>query len=177
MKFARVMAVAMVACGLLAGCSTLNTSAAPALELQARWVLLPSINNTETLQAGGRLDSITASLLRVRGVVDLRQFPAGQGADVLFDSADRKTQDAALDWARQQGARYALAGAVDEWRYKVGLDGEPAVGVSLRLIDLATGQVLWSGAGARTGWSRESVAGLAQELVDDLLAEGLSHAR
>ncbi len=177
MKNGRLLTLLVIFSSVLAGCSTLKGSRAPDMDLGARWILLPSINNTETPQAGGRLDSIAASLLRTHGVADLSLYPAGQGGDALFESADRKSQEAALAWAKKQGARYAVAGTVDEWRYKVGLDGEPAAGISLSIIELSTGRVLWSGTGARTGWSRESVAGVAQELTDDLIADGLSRAR
>lgn len=178
MKTWKLLAVLAGLLALLAGCSTLNSNRGPQLGLGARWILLPSINNTETPQAGGRLDSITASLLRVHGVGDLSMYPASsQPGDGLFEAADRRTQEAALAWARKQGAHYAVAGAVEEWRYKVGLDGEPAVGVSLSVIDLGSGQVIWSGSGARTGWSREAASAVAQKLVAELLDDALSHAR
>ena len=73
-------------------------------------------------------------------------------------------------WARSVGARYAIYGAVDEWRYKVGIDGEPAVGVALHIMDLQNNSVVWSGVGGKSGWSRESLAGVAQKLIKQLLA-------
>jgi hypothetical protein len=79
-----------------------------------------------------------------------------------------------LAWARQQGARYALAGSVDEWRYKVGVDGEPAAGVALQIIDVASGETLWSGAGGKSGWSREALSAVAQQLIRNLLSSGLA---
>ena len=77
-------------------------------------------------------------------------------------------------WPR---AQYALTGAVDEWRYKVGVDGEPAAGVTLRIVDVATGNTLWSGAGGKSGWSREALSAVAQKLIRQLLDSGLSGAR
>ena len=47
----------------------------------------------------------------------------------------------------------SLGGAVDEWRYKVGVDGEPAAGVTLQIIDVASGDILWSGGVGTQGWS------------------------
>jgi hypothetical protein len=82
-----------------------------------------------------------------------------------------------LAWARSENIRYALAGSVDEWRYKVGIDGEPAAGVTLQLIDVQSGQVLWAAAGGSTGWSRESLSGVAQKLVAKLLRPLLVAAR
>ena len=160
----------------LTACATLDSGKSPALEKGARWVLLPAVNNTETPQAAARLEAVTASLLRSRGVKELLLYPAAAGEEV-FSPADRRSQDAALVWARSQNARYAVQGSVQEWRYKTGLDGEPAAGVSLSVIDLASGQVIWTGTGARTGWSREAVAGVAQKLLADLVDEALATIR
>ena len=62
-----------------------------------------------------------------------------------------------------------VSGSVEEWQYKNGLDGEPAVGISLRVLQASNGQVLWSKSGARAGWSRESLAGTAQQVLDKLV--------
>jgi TolB-like protein len=157
---------------LLAACSTLDAGQAPALEANARWAVLPFANNTETPLAGSRAEAIAEALLRARGVAEVRGAPAGQ-QDALLEPTDGKSQEAALDWARKEGARYALAGHVDEWRYKVGVDGEPAVGVALSVIDVQSGKTLWSGVGARSGWSRESLAAVAQKLMRELLDKGV----
>ena len=50
-----------------------------------------------------------------------------------------------------------------------GLDGEPAVGVSLQVLETSSGKLLWSRSGARAGWSRESLAGTAQTVLRDLV--------
>jgi hypothetical protein len=153
----------------LAACSTLHTTPKTALDKQASWVLVPAINNTETPQAGARLDSITASLLRSHGIQNLTYVGASENNDSLFDLADRRQQTAALAAAKNTGAKYAVAASVDEWRYKVGLDGEPAAGITLNIIEVQSGQVVWSGAAAKTGWSREAVSAVAQKVVNNLL--------
>ena len=90
-----------------------------------------------------------------------------QGEQALLD--DNERLNSALEWARQQKLDYVVAGSVEEWQYKNGLDGEPAVGISLRVIEPATGRVLWSKSGARAGWSRESLAGSAQKVLNKLV--------
>jgi len=160
---------------LCSSCATLKSPRGANLQLDAAWVVLPTINNTETPQAGARLDSITANLLRVNGVSNLSVYNATATNEGLFELADRRNQEAALTWAKTTGAKYAVAGSVDEWRYKVGLDGEPATGISLNVIDLTSGQVVWSGSAARTGWSREAVSAVAQKTVDSLLKSALPH--
>ncbi|MEY8878758.1 MAG: penicillin-binding protein activator LpoB, partial [Leptothrix sp. (in: b-proteobacteria)] len=140
------------------------------LQSGATWVLLPLANHTETPQAGRRAEAILEPLLLHRGVTRLLRAPGADG-DALFDAADRKSQLEAQRWAIAQGARYAIGGAVDEWRYKVGVDGEPAAGVALQVIDLQSGAVVWSAVGGQSGWSREALSAVAQKLMADLLGD------
>ena len=142
-----------------------------ALGQEARWALLPIVNHTPEPQAGLRAEAITETLLRVRGVNDLQRYPAKLGSDSVFAPADRSLLEEAQAWARKDRIRYGITGAVDEWRYKVGVDGEPAVGITLQVIDLQTSQVVWSAAGAKSGTSRQAVSAVAQELVRNLLEE------
>lgn len=179
MNIRMLLLVCMTSSSLMfTACSTLKSSASAPIPTSGRWVLLPAINNTETPQAGGRLDSITTSLLYTHGIKDLSTYPAAnQAGDSLFDSADRRSQEEALVWAKKQGAQYAVAGTVEEWRYKVGMDGEPVVGITISIIDLNSGKMVWTGSGARTGWGREAVSGVAQELVYALLDKAISHGK
>jgi PBP1b-binding outer membrane lipoprotein LpoB len=178
MKYWKIItSIGLTTC-LLSGCSTFMANTGPALNLHANWALLPSINNTDTPQAGGRLDSITASVLRIHGVDHLTTIQAPtQSSGALFEVADRDHQNAALEQARKQGAQYAVMASVNEWRYKVGLDGEPAVGISIEVTDVATNQVIWSGTTARSGWSRQAVSDIAQKSVNKLLSDALAHAK
>lgn len=162
---------------LLSGCTTLDRGAPPALEKSATWVVLPFANHTETPLAGQRAEAIAGSLLQARTGGTVLRPPAGSQQEALFDAGDQRRQEEALAWAREQQARYALTGSVEEWRYKVGVDGEPAVGVSLRIVEVATGRVLWAGSGGKSGWSREALAGVAHKLVRELLQSGLAGAR
>lgn len=154
----------------LAGCSVVDRSPTPsALDRNARWVLLPFANHTETPLAGQRAEAITESLLRGGGMTHLTRYPASLVQETLFETNANKVQEQAFGWAREQGARYAVSGAVDEWRYKVGVDGEPAVGVMIQVTDLSSGAVVWSSVGGKSGWARESLAGVAQKLIGSLL--------
>lgn len=179
MTLARSLTLLAVLAALIGGsaCSTLDRSVAPEVDANALWVVLPFANNTETPLAGSRAEAIAEALLRSGGVAKVRRAPAGLQQEALFEATDRRQQEAALTWAREQGARYALGGSVDEWRYKVGVDGEPAAGVALSIIDVASGDTVWSGVGGKSGWSRESLSGVAQQLMRDLLGTGLANLR
>lgn len=169
----KTLTIALLAL-LTAACSVVERHPrALQLDAQARWALLPLANHTETPQAGRRAEAILEVLLVQRGVKGLLRPPAAGETEALLAADDRRSLAEAQRWAREQGARYALVGAVDEWRYKVGVDGEPAVGLALQVIDLGNGQVVWSGVGGRSGWSREALSAVAQKLAVDLL-DGLS---
>lgn len=154
----------------LGGCSVIDRSTAPAFSKSDTWVILPIANNTETPQAGQRAASIAQSLLSAYGYANLTRYPTSADDETLFDPAKPDAQQNALNWARQQNAHYALSGAVNEWRYKVGVDGEPAVGITLDVLDVQSGKVVWTSTGSRTGWSRDAVSGVAQKLERELLS-------
>jgi TolB-like protein len=157
---------------LIAGCSSLNSFSADAqaLDSRARWALLPIVNNTDTPQAGLSAEAMLEHVLLSRGITNLTRYPASLSRDSLFEPTERKASEEAQKWARDQGLRYALTGSVEEWRYKVGIDGEPAVGVTLKVLDLSNGRVLWSASGAKSGWSREALASVAQSLIVKLMS-------
>lgn len=162
---------------LLSACSTMDRGTAPALERQATWAVLPFANHTETPLAGQRAEAITEALLHAQGVGKVKRYPGNNEQEALFENNERKRYQEALAWARENNVRYVLTGAVDEWRYKVGVDGEPAAGVTLRIVDVTTGETLWSGAGGKSGWSREALSAVAQKLIRDLLRSGLADVR
>ncbi|MEH6458312.1 hypothetical protein [Chitinimonas sp. JJ19] len=153
----------------LGACATLDSSRAPQWQPDAKWALLPMANHSDTPQAGLAAESIVFALMQAQGLQQVARYPAELNPEALFETADRKSQTAALDWAKQAGVRYAVQGSVEEWRYKVGVDGEPAVGISLNIIDVTSGNVVWSGVAGKSGWSRSSIAVTAQKLIDDLL--------
>lgn len=159
---------------VLAACSTVDRSPAPNLLKGASWAILPFANHTDTPLAGSRAEAIALTALQAQGVNSVRSYPGDLQQQALFDVGSGKAQDEAQAWAKSQGIRYALAGAVDEWRYKVGVDGEPVVGFTLQIIDLESGTTLWRGGAGKSGWSREALSSLARQLMRDLLQSALS---
>ena len=152
MQSIRCLALAAVAL-FMAGCSSFTSESATPLARGTQWGLVPLLNYSQAPQAGERAEQILLSVL-AEGVRP-RLYPAQPQGDLqLVD--DRERQQRALDWARQQKLAYVVTGSVEEWQYKNGLDGEPAVGVSLQVLEPASGRVLWSTSGARAGWSRKA---------------------
>jgi TolB-like protein len=166
----RLAGVAIVTvCAALAGCSTSSMTQAPPLANLDQLVILPIANYSETPEAGQRVRSVAQSLLHQKGFTQLESYPQDENTNLLLAGSPDDAMAQALQWARQKGTRYALTGSVQEWRYKVGIDGEPVVGVTFNLLDVPSGAVLWSSTGSRRGWSRSSLSGTSQQLIEELL--------
>jgi hypothetical protein len=157
---------------LAAGCSVHEVQRGPALDRRSHWVLLPLRNQTETAQAGEKAEAILGTVLRVRGLDSLAPYqPPPEPAGEIPELDERRRADRALAWARSQGFTFAVTGSVEEWRYRTGLEGEPAVGLTIEVVDLTRNRVAWSASGARSGWGRDTLAGTAQTLIKSLIAE------
>lgn len=161
----------MAVVGLLAAsaCASIDTTSAPTLHPSDTVAVLPIANYTETPDAGSAAQALAVNALRDLGIATVESVPASSNGEP-FDATNEPDREKALAWARAHHARYSLSGAVEEWRYKVGVDGEPVVGVTFELNDVASGKVVWSGTGNRSGWSRSSLGGVAQSLIRKVLA-------
>lgn len=155
---------------LLPGCAVVDVPPSPVLDAGRSWALLPIQNYSGTPQAGERVEALLASMLHQRGMARLASYPVVTNEESLPELDERRRYARALEWARRQGLGYAITGAVSEWRYKTGPEGEPAVGLTVQIVDIPSATVLWSATGSRSGWGRESVTGTAQKLLRDLLA-------
>jgi hypothetical protein len=142
-----------------------------ALRSGARWVMLPVANFSETPQAGERIESMLETLLRKQGIAALDRYPPIKEDDTHLVVSDRQRYEESLAWARAQHFDYAVYGSVEEWRYKSGVEGEPAVGLSVRIFDLKNNRVLWSGSGARTGGRSDNASETALTILDSLVGE------
>jgi hypothetical protein len=162
---------------LLAGCGSLSaggssnrTPMAQAITRADKVAMLPVANFTDVPQAGLRVEALLESALRQSGLRQLVVYPPALNPETLFEPSERKAQAEAEKWAKSQGIRYVVSAAVNEWRYKVGVDGEPAVGLMLQVKDLNNDQVVYSSAGGRTGGSREALSAVGLQLTTELVA-------
>lgn len=155
---------------LLQSCATYEIQKTEAFDQNAGWVRLPFVNNSDTPEAGDRAAEIAATLLRTHGIVGLVKYqPQVTNSQTMPELNQQQDQIAAIDWAKGQGYRYGFGGSVQEWRYKSGLDAEPAVGVTLTVTDLSNNRIVWSASGSKTGWGRDSVSGVGQKLIRTLV--------
>jgi hypothetical protein len=164
-------ALALAACGsLTSGGSSNRTPMAQSIAAADKVAMLPVANFTDVPQAGLRVEALLESALRQSGLRQLVVYPPALNPETLFEPGERKAQAEAEKWAKSQGIRYVVTAAVNEWRYKVGVDGEPAVGMMLQVKDLSNDQVVYSSAGGRTGGSREALSAVGLQLTTELVA-------
>ena len=159
---------------LLVGCGTtaINySSTSPILSSKERWAVLPMTNHTETPQAGSRVSAIITGLLRIKGVNHVSMYRSKTSCDKLITCPGQMDSIYKIKaWAKQKGVRYIMLGSVNEWHYKVGLDGEPVVNVVLKLMDIKTHKTIWSAVGSKTGNSRSGLSNVGQELIEEMLS-------
>lgn len=169
--------VLMLCAALLAGCgsffsgsNTARSAMQQAIGAGDKVALLPVANFTDVPQAGLRVEALLEPALRQAGLRQLAIYPPALNPETLFEPSERKGQLEAEKWARNQGMRYVVIAAVNEWRYKVGVDGEPAVGLTVQIKDLSNDRVVYSAAGGRTGGSRQALSAVGLQLTAELLS-------
>ncbi len=157
---------------LLAACSVIDVQKGASLSSSERWMILPFQNYSQTPRADEQVEELLATLFRIRGVADIEMYEQqDEEKGELLEFHDRKRQEKALALAIKRNVSYVVTGSVDEWQYKLGVGGEPAVGLTMRVIEIPSGKVVWSASGARTGWSTGSLSGTAQKLLKDLVSK------
>lgn len=125
-------------------------------------------NATDDEHAGKALTEMTGSALVEAGIALF------QTEELLLKSAADKAQGSDgryAEIARTVNATHLLLGTVHEYRYKTDLDGDPAVGLTLRLVDAATGQTLWQGTSGNVGYAFASLTSAARKAVRTLVQE------
>lgn len=117
-------------------------------------------NYTNTSQAGQRAANI------VEGVLISKGYEIKSRLDI-----EVKDLNTALKIAKEDKAMYLMYGAVSEWRYKTGIDGEPAISLKCMLMDTATSEIVWSSTGSDNDWGNASLGTTAQRLIMRMFSE------
>lgn len=170
MKVFRLIFVALLAALLCTACTHVRSSKGVNLDADNTWLVLPLVNRTATPQAGLRASAMVEAVLYRHGVSRVEMYPDTDQAGVLFEASSSDSRRKMQSWVKTQQGGYVVSGVVHEWRYKTGVDGEPAVGVMIEVRELPSGDIVYSGTGARAGWARQSLSEIGQRVIDKLLA-------
>ena len=117
-------------------------------------------NYTDTPRAGLRASNILEGLLLSKGYVVTSHF-----------SKKTPSINKAKKIAKGDGSKYFIYGGVSEWRYKTGIDGEPAVSLQTSLYETENSQLVWSATGADSDWGNASIGTTAQDLLLEMIEE------
>ncbi len=163
----------------LSGCAGMDVrSARPIVPSGgAEWAVLPFANNTETPMANSRAAAMGASILQTDSQHVVGSLPISSRTWAVLGGDWKKEYAAGLSAARRDGAQYALSGSVDEWGYRAGINAEPVVTMTLWVVDVSTGQTIWTGIGSAHGGTlgRGGAGGIAQGLMQRLIHRALQH--
>ena len=130
----------------------------PSLQKKGAIAVFAFENYTDTPQAGKRAANLMEGLLNAKGYDTVREIGISKASLV---------QKRIL--AKEYHARFLLVGGVSEWRYKTGIDGEPAVSLAVKLLDVQSGSVLWSATGSDNSWGNASIGTTAQTLLAQMI--------
>ena len=126
-------------------------------------IVIYSMNNyTDTPHAGMRAANIAEGILLSKGYSVKSR---------INDSLSHLKFSEKLSRARKSGVKYLLSGGVSEWRYKTGIDGEPAVSLKLVLYKTDDMRVAWSATASQSDWGVSSIGSVAQELIEQMIEE------
>lgn len=117
-------------------------------------------NYTDTPQAGQRAANLMEGLLSAKGYSTVNRVD-----DDVRTFSDKKSA------AKLSGTQYMLIGGVSEWRYKTGIDGEPAISLQMKLIDVQSNKTVWSATGSDNSWGNASIGTTAQGLFESLIVK------
>ena len=146
---------------ILAGCSSTSLVSTqknlPNSNDSIKVSLFELNNYTDTPQAGKRASSIIKGILLTKG------FKVSSH----FDKQISNLSDA-QSIAEDDSANYFIVGGVSEWRYRTGIDGEPAVSMQLSMYETNSSKLVWS-ATAADGFGNGSIGTTAQNLVEEMM--------
>lgn len=160
----RCAVIALSAVVLLAGCAAQRDGHAQNFKLIDHLPL--AVVPFDNLSANPNAGLIVTELMRAELLAHEinQQVPPEQVAAKLRPLAGEARTPQQL--GELLGAKTLLLGTVTEFAYKRGLGEDPVIGISLRVVDATSGQVLWSGARSAVGdrwFIEDGLSRLAQD--------------
>ena len=117
-------------------------------------------NYTDTPRAGMRASNIIEGILYAKG------YKVTNHLKQKVSSIKK-----AKNMAKEDGSKYFMYGGVSEWRYKTGIDGEPAVSLQLSLYKTKNAKLVWSATASDSDWGNASIGTTAQDLIQEMMQE------
>ena len=159
----------------LAGCGTTARVewAKPGATAVAKLAVLPFENQTAASHAGSVVSNLMVSELVATGRIGV--LDPSEAADRLhrenLDPGDPIRLPSAQRLGHILNVSHVLQGSVTEYRYKPGISETPVVGVTARVVDAVSGDVVWTASHARSGsniFREDGLALVAQSILRDM---------
>jgi hypothetical protein len=142
------------------------------LPIDKKYAISSFWNYTETPMAGLRASSIVESVLSNEQIIIHSLI---DGSDEMGEVKSKQVfLNKKKDEAKISGADYLITGDVQEWRYKTGIDGEPVVSYSIKVINLKDDSIVLNDIGAKSGWGHKSIGVIAGEIALELVPKFIS---
>lgn len=146
-------------------CSTVVNQSSQKIEKKGKlYTVIPFENNTETPLAGLRVASIVEGVATSKGYNLKSNIYLKEQKEYTYEDINKIIEE-----MKSLDVDYVITGSVNEFRYKTGIDGEPAVSITLKVYDLKNSNMVLVNVGSKTGWSHESITTVAQKLINKLL--------
>jgi len=127
--------------------------------------VIPFINNSETPLAGLKAKNIIENFLFSK------KFNIVACDIVENDTFTEKEIKEYFEVLKTKDINFVFFGYINEWRYKAGVDSEPAVSLTINLYDLKNDKLILSASGSKTSSSYKSLGIVSQELIKKLLSK------
>jgi len=148
---------------ILVGCNKAQISSTKTISLvdKSQKVAIYALKNyTDTPRAGMRASNIIEGVLLSNGY---------HISNRISSKTDQITLKEKIEDAKEHKIRYIIIGGVSEWRYKTGIDGEPAISLQFKIIDIDTKDIIWSAIGSDSSWGNDSIGTVAQNLISSMI--------
>lgn len=146
---------------VFSGCVRETYSLGSEFPAKNTYEIVPFANFTQTPMAGYKVAGIFEGVLRAKGI-------HLKGSLWDFKEKDYSVEDI-NSLLKTQTAKFIITGYVNEYRYKTGIDGEPAVSVTVKIFNNITGKYIYTATFSRVGDTYNSVGVLTQEGFDNLI--------
>ncbi len=133
------------------GCSVMQKDTFSKIDKNVTVTILPFKNLSETPYAGVKASLVAEGVLRSKGYRVVRGYKLFNDKPILKD----------------ENSTYTLRGKVIEWKYKTGIDGEPAVSLYVELKD-RNGSVLFSSVASKSDLGHKSLGIVAEEIFEGI---------
>ncbi|HIP58733.1 MAG TPA: hypothetical protein EYH00_05460 [Archaeoglobus profundus] len=132
------------------------------LDKKLTYSVIPFENYSDTPLAGYRIASIIEGVLRAKGYRVINKVWSYKDTDPTKEEIEKIFKKASSQSDR------VIYGTVNEFRYKVGIDNEPVVSITIYIYDTKKEYVIKSATVSATGSADESLGMIAQKLVRNL---------